>query len=272
MNAITLLKVETIKARKRFPIVLFTIVLALLALIEALIPYILARHEGKPSPIVFPTIWANIMHGPFSGVLPLFIAILVVSLVASEFVWKTSRQNVIDGLSRNEWFGAKLQITLIFCIIFILETFGIPAIIAALSPFTKFLRFQDVLMFGAVFSTLAGFAALAFFLAITIRKEAGAIGLFIVWGPLETLIAALLEKAHTGWGNVITYLPSHVISENTNPRFWDPEFAARMGPFMQARHLANRPELSWHTNEILTLAYVIVFLGLAYWDYRRRDL
>ena len=38
----------------------------------------------------------------------IFAAVLVILLVAAEFGWRTARQNVIDGLSKTQWFAAKV--------------------------------------------------------------------------------------------------------------------------------------------------------------------
>ncbi|MBK9980304.1 MAG: hypothetical protein IPP20_20760 [Gemmatimonadetes bacterium] len=67
------------------------------------------------------------MGGP--GVLAAFFAsIVLILLVSSEFTWRTSRQNVIDGLSKEEFFGAKLfllpGVGLFFFIVMVLVAGG----------------------------------------------------------------------------------------------------------------------------------------------------
>jgi len=38
----------------------------------------------------------------------IFASVLLILLVASEFSWRTARQNVIDGLSKTQWYSAKV--------------------------------------------------------------------------------------------------------------------------------------------------------------------
>lgn len=56
----------------------------------------------------FPDAWPAILVIPGAPTINIFSAVLIVLLVSSEFDWRTSRQNIIDGLSKDQWFVAKM--------------------------------------------------------------------------------------------------------------------------------------------------------------------
>lgn len=54
----------------------------------------------------FPDIWQNITY--FATYFKLFLAFLVIISVANEVSFRTLRQNIIDGMSKQEWIQSKL--------------------------------------------------------------------------------------------------------------------------------------------------------------------
>ena len=54
----------------------------------------------------FPGIWHNVTY--VAGFFKFFLAILVAILVSGEYEYRTIRQNIIDGMSRLEFFKSKI--------------------------------------------------------------------------------------------------------------------------------------------------------------------
>src|SRR3970040_892326 len=52
----------------------------------------------------FPSAWPMVLSEG-SQMVGIFTAALAALLIASEFDWRTSRQNIIDGLSKGQWFA-----------------------------------------------------------------------------------------------------------------------------------------------------------------------
>src|SRR5690606_11850382 len=101
-----LFRTEMIKVRRRpaFWVAVLAL-LAALALTYGIRLHASVKHGRTPAPL--PEAWEGILLG--TGPLPaLLAAVALILLTASEFSWRTARQNVIDGLSKNEWFLAKL--------------------------------------------------------------------------------------------------------------------------------------------------------------------
>src|SRR4249919_857868 len=66
------------------------------------------------TPFSFPDVWQTVS---FNSSMLLFIpAILIITLTTNEFTYRTHRQNIIDGWSRNQFIRIKLFEVLIFSV------------------------------------------------------------------------------------------------------------------------------------------------------------
>ena len=107
-SAGVLFRIEGIKAVKRRA---FWVATGAFALFTA-IPIDALAHSAHRVPELdfalpesWPTILTNVaMLGPF------FVGMLMILLVAPEFTWRTGRQNVIDGLSKERLFTGKVMV------------------------------------------------------------------------------------------------------------------------------------------------------------------
>ena len=63
--------------------------------------------KDPDDPFFLPDAWSQIL-GEEVMVGFIFASVLVILLVAAEFSWRTARQNVIDGLSKTQWYWAKV--------------------------------------------------------------------------------------------------------------------------------------------------------------------
>lgn len=79
----------------------------------------------KMSLYAFPLVWHNLTY--LAGFFKVFPAIIIIILVTNEYSYKTIRQQVITGLSRNEIFLAKLSLILItsFLMAILVGIFGL---------------------------------------------------------------------------------------------------------------------------------------------------
>jgi hypothetical protein len=119
----TLLGIEFIKTVKRRA---FWVALAFLALIcgVTIVSNLMQGRRGMGAPFVPPYSWAMTVAevGPMPA---FFLAITIVMLVTSEFTWRTARQNVIDGLSKEQFFAAKWLLVIMVAVVFIATPFAI---------------------------------------------------------------------------------------------------------------------------------------------------
>ena len=121
MKIANLLRIELIKTMHRRA---FWVALAFLGLISgiSLVSELLQGRRGFAAPFVAPFAWASAAAG--IGPMPaFFLSLTVVMLVTSEFTWRTARQNVIDGLSKEHFFLAKWLMTVMVTILFVAVPF-----------------------------------------------------------------------------------------------------------------------------------------------------
>lgn len=106
MNVAVLVRSESIKTFRRpaFAVTVATLVALLLLTFGTLYVHAaLGSGAARPS---LPHAWASILD--LADLPGFFAAMLIILLVASEFSWRTARQNVIAGLTKGEFFAAKL--------------------------------------------------------------------------------------------------------------------------------------------------------------------
>jgi ABC-2 family transporter len=123
MKIATLLRIELIKTVHRRA---FWVALAFLALISgvSLVSDLMQGRRGFAAPFVAPFAWS--MTAAESGPMPaFFLALTIVMLVTSEYTWRTARQNVIDGLSKEQFFAAKWLMTIVVTMVFIAVPFAV---------------------------------------------------------------------------------------------------------------------------------------------------
>lgn len=143
----------------------------------------------------------------------IFLTIVLITLVGNEFSYKTFRQNVIDGLSRNDLVHSKL--ILIFTIAVYTFLMVLIAVIIYGIIFTKDFSFAVIFdnsyLILIYFMQAVGYMTLGLLFASIFRNTALSIILFLVYFPVEGIIR-LFFKAEAR-----RYFPLKIIS-NLTPR------------------------------------------------------
>lgn len=153
----------------------------------------------------FPDIWQNITY--IYGFIRIFLGILVIISVSNEFAYRTIRQNVIDGLSREDFIFSKLitffvlsgiAAFLVFCTLTVAGLVKTPQVEVA----DIFYGLQFV---GAYFLELFTYMALALFLTVIIQRTGLSIALLLLASGLEYIIGFNIPES------MVDYLPMHAL-------------------------------------------------------------
>ncbi len=213
-------------------------------------------------PFALPGAWTEILGGP--GPLSAFFASMaLVLLVASEFTWRTARQNVIDGLSKEEFFAAKVLLLPVVGIAFFAALLLIGGGIALSGSHGEALvRGADARFMGGALIGLFGWIALAFLLATTIRSSGPAIGVFFLYFLVEQVVGQLIARIGPAWATVTRHLPAAVFKA-----LWQPQSYSAVRRFP-----GGPPPIEAARLMYTGAAYVALFLLAAFILYRRRDL
>jgi len=268
MRSGILLRNEVIKVRRRRAFWVASFVFA--GLMSLIVGSMFSQGLRKPAQaFTLPFAWGDVLGGP--GVLAAFFAaITLILLVSSEFTWRTSRQNVIDGLSKEEFFGAKLMLLpgvgLVFFLMLLLVAggFALAGTIAkgAVATNAPLLRAADAALMGGAMLGLLGWASLAFLLAITIRSSGSAIGAYFLYFLIEQVLGQIAAAISPIVASAARFAPNAVFKA-----LWEP---VRFGvvPLKQGQTLG----IATHWYVTAGITYLVLFVLTAFLVYRRRDL
>lgn len=141
----------------------------------------------------FPYIWH--FNTFITAFFKLFLAIVIVSMMANEYSNKTIKQNLIDGLSKKEFILSKFLTVVSFAFISTIFVFVVSLILGlAYSDFNEIsIIFSDLEFVLAFFVKLIGFFSFCLFLGILVKRSAFALGFLIIWQIIEGITAGLIR-------------------------------------------------------------------------------
>jgi hypothetical protein len=220
-----------------------------------------------------PGAWASIVNA--TTLLSFFsVVCTVILLTASEWGWRTGRQNFIDGLSRAEFFAGKVLLVAMVAAAYWVAAVGVGGVLAlmgtAASPGTEALvRAADVQMLAGLllFLFLAGAMALPFGMAAA--GTGPAFVLCILFFGAQAVIGPVLRQRGGTAAVVADYLATSVLLAVPDPLTYDPtSFRALVQDAAPAAVEYASPARA----VLLALAYAAVFLAVSWLLYRRRPL
>ncbi|PTT12696.1 ABC transporter permease [Flavobacterium sp. HMWF030] len=140
----------------------------------------------------FPYIWH--FNTYVAALLKLFLAIVIVSMMANEYSYGTLKQNLIDGLSKKEFILSKFLTVVLFAFCSTIFVFVMSLILGlCFSSYTEFgIIFTDLDYLLAFFVKLTGFFSFCLFLGILVKRSAFALGFLLVWSIIEGIVKGIL--------------------------------------------------------------------------------
>jgi len=135
----------------------------------------------------FPYIWHL---NSYIGASPkIFLALVIVSMMANEYTYGTLKQNLIDGMSKKEFVLSKFLTVLVFSGLSTVFIFVISLLLGLLySTYDEVgIIFSEMDYLLAFFVKLTGFFSFCLFLGVLIKRSAFAIGFLFVWFLIENI-------------------------------------------------------------------------------------
>ena len=279
MSIAKLASIELLKTRRRFGFwmaMLFFFGFILISLSGGLVEHIRSGVAGTP----LPQSWPGIID--FGGGLgTLVLLVMVVLLTASEKTWRTQRQNVIDGLSRTQFFIAKVMtmvalVLLLWAGVLVLTaTFGLLERIGETAEL-PFARVRDIKLMGGLLLNLTLVGAMALFFGIVSSSSGAGLALAFLFLFSQGLIGMLMVREGGAWAAAAAFVPMQVLQALTSTMTYDPEAMAVMLENMRRMEENGRSSMPrpLAALEAVTAAviYIAAFLGVAWLVIRRRDL
>ncbi len=222
----------------------------------------------------FPFIWH--FNTYMAAILKFFLAIIIVSMMANEYSYGTLKQNLIDGMSKQEFVLSKCYTVVLFAFTSTVFVFLMTLILGlCFSNYTEIpIVFKDVSYLFAYFIKLIGFFSICLFLGIFVKRSAFAIGFLFVWFVLEKIIFQLLKAfvfSESVSEKIYTFFPlesmSNLIVEPVS------RFKAIRTLQNQVAPLAEIKDYGVHFSTILiVLVWSFIFVYASYRILKKRDL
>ncbi len=158
------------------------------------------------SPFDFPNVWHTVTY--FSSFLLFIPGLMIITSITNEYTYKTHRQNIIDGWSRQQFIHVKIMLIIIVSILSTLFVF----LTALAFGFFAGGHFSSgkIEFIGYYFIQSMSYGMLALLLSILIKRSGLSIGLFFLYSfIIENFVGAILNnmggiKSASGPGD---YLP-----------------------------------------------------------------
>ncbi len=225
-----------------------------------------------------PSAWPDILTDQ-SEVALIFGSVILILLLSSEFSWRTARQNVIDGLSKEQFFLGKSLLLPVVGVLFI----GMNVIIGGAFAFagTDFGTLTEPLMRGVHWSVIFGFflafigyGSLALFCSLSIRNSGPAMAVWFFYVAIgEQMIIGAFKAMHDRLGELATYLP--VSTFNQLHRYYQHDAVAFQQAVQDAAANGRRaPADIWPMDTLLIVSFLwiaLLVVGSFVW-FRKRDL
>jgi ABC-type transport system involved in multi-copper enzyme maturation permease subunit len=211
------------------------------------------------NPFAFPDAWQSVAY--FSSVFVVIPAVLVIMLINNEYSFKTNRQNIIDGWSRNQFIASKLIDVAIISVIVTLVYVAVTLCFAVIADNTTFYRWIEHIYYIPLF-LLQTFAqlSLAFLAGYFIKKSFLALGIFLIYSlVIENIITNNLQYKKIA---ICKYFPFE-ISDRLIPR---PEFKVKLQSVVEEK--AN--EIPIHI--VLTILLTTLVWFICFKHHQKKDL
>jgi ABC-type transport system involved in multi-copper enzyme maturation permease subunit len=181
---------------------------------------------------------------------------IIIFHTTNEFIFRTHRQNIIDGLSRRQFVVSKLLVCFTLAFICTLIVF-ITSLVFGSMQSGGTITWQGLAYIGYFFIQSCIYILFAFTLALLIRKAALAVGIFFIYGLIFDFLGANWLSKYTGNSMGFYIMPLQVADE--------------LNPVLEE---VRKMKISTDQN----IAMIICFAWLAFyclfpiWKFKKEDL
>jgi len=225
----------------------------------------------------FPYIWH--FNTYVAAILKFFLLLVIVSMMANEYSYKTLKQNLIDGLSKKEFILSKFYTVIIFALVSTLFVFIVSLILGfAYSDYDEFaIIITDLQYLFAFFLKLVGFFSMGLFFGILVKRSAFAVGGMVVWFFIESIFKGYLfwsfkasENTTEKVDGIMQFLPFEAMGNLIKEPF------SRLGAVKSVANQIGETFTKSYDVEVSNIAIVsawtFIFIYLSFTLLKKRDL
>lgn len=235
-------------------------------------------HLAEQGIFNFPYVWH--FNSYMAAIFKFFLLLVIVSMMANEYSYKTLKQNLIDGLSKKEFILSKFYTVILFAAISTVFVFGVSLILGLIySDFNEIgIIFSELEYLLAFFVKLVGFFSFGLFLGILIKRSAFAVAGMVVWLIIESIFKGYLywtfrdlkQAASAEVASIMQFFPLEAMSNLIKEPFTRlnavKSVARQIGEEFVIDHSVH------YTDIFIVLFWTAVFIFLSYRLLLKRDL
>ena len=227
----------------------------------------------------FPYIWH--FNTYVAALFKIFLAIVIVSMMANEYTYGTLKQNLIDGLSKKEFILSKFLVVGTFAVASTLFVFVMSLILGySFSSYNEMgIVFSDLEYLLAFFVKLTAFFSFCLFLGILVKRSAFALGFLFIWFIAENIFYWIIkfvilggDDKHKNFGDtIIQFFPMESMSNLIKEPFTRLSAIKTIETTIGGAKVAK--DYSVHFSEIsIALLWAFIFILTSYYILKKRDL
>ena len=227
----------------------------------------------------FPYIWH--FNTYIASLFKIFLAIVIVSMMANEYTYGTLKQNLIDGLSKKEFILSKFLVVGTFAVASTLFVFVMSLILGySFSSYNEMgIVFSDLEYLLAFFVKLTAFFSFCLFLGILVKRSAFALGFLFIWFIAENIFYWIIkfvilggDDKHKNFGDtMIQFFPMEAMSNLIKEPFTRLSAIKTIETTIGGAKVAK--DYSVHFSEIsIALLWAFIFILTSYYILKKRDL
>jgi len=202
----------------------------------------------------FPNVWAFTTYS--ASFFNILLCVIIVVITCNEIQSKTMRQNIIDGLSKQQVILGKFVVVLLFSCIATLITF-LTGLIIGWSSFGLTNAYENIHLNVLYFIQTLGYFSFAFLFALIVKRPAIAIITFILYFPVESILGKIISN------DIYQFFPLKVYADLTPMPFFKQ---------LLAQGKSNIWIMDMNYKIMLASFFVVAFFALTYTILKRRDL
>jgi ABC-type transport system involved in multi-copper enzyme maturation permease subunit len=232
-------------------------------------------HIAEQGIFNFPYIWH--FNTYIAAILKFFLAIVIVSMMSNEYSYGTLKQNLIDGMSKQEFILSKFLTVVVFAFTSTVFVFIMSLILGySFSSYTEFgIVFSDLEYLLSYFIKQVGFFSFCLFLGILVKRSAFAIGFLFVWNILESILKGILSFKVFPEGKTAENISQFLPLESMSNLIVEPFSRLSVVKNIQTAigGAGNGKDYSVHFTAILiVLVWTVIFMLMSYKLLKKRDL
>ena len=267
---IKLLKLEFSKFRKSTVVILlstmFIVFLPFSLSVGKLFKDLPAMLPSEEVFVRFSTIWEYLGYAG-NWMVFFFIGVLIIYTITLEVSYKTLRQSIIIGMTRNQYFLSKLYLILTISVIVTLYYTVIALIIGFINTpdADMAMAFSNEWAIPRFFLMSIGYLSFAMMIAYLVRNSGLAVFLYL---SIVLLIEPLVRLGHVKFlgAKFQNYYPMNCTEDLM------PLPLLKIADYVKSSDFDLVVLLSYKTAAIATIIWSAIFIGISYYNFTKRDL